>query len=220
MPHILVLSLYGKSFFAKSQYPTLLTNLLAKATVHESLTFEDATQQIHSGSPSIILVTDPVITYRQNHEFAKTLAKWVRNGGTAILMGAFPADVEWPDLNALFQLFQKGYTRPWCMIAYTKERVKLNTKHMVGMRIESLPARRVVRGTFIKNVERSAALYEAKNGDMRLCSAAFGQVGFGWLGYLGSMEFSEESEKVVLAMCRMDEVDEKAKEEGEVKHES
>jgi hypothetical protein len=206
MPNILVLSLIGTSFFAEPRYSTLLPKILSRASVHEALTVADAKNYVQSWSPSVILVTDAVITYRQNHDIAKALAKWVHNGGIAILMGLFAADVEWPDLNSLFQLFQKNSSRPWTMVAYSRQHVKLN-RIVKGLRTNSLSVRTHTKGMYLKDVAMDEMIYSAKSGDLHMCSTAFGQTGYGWLGYIGDMEFSEDAERTILAMCRLDEPD-------------
>lgn len=203
MPSILVISLYGKSFFTDVKYKGLLPVLLTKAVVHESLSIDEASSYITSGWPTVLLITDPVLTQRKNAEFTSILVKWVHGGGTAIFMGRFSTDVEWPDLNSLLQLFHKDSIRPWAMIAYSKEHVKIN-KSINGLRTHTLPETSYVKATFLKNVKREETLYYHKSGDQRLCSAAYAPIGFGWLGYIGDMEYHDGAEKTIIAMCRLD----------------
>lgn len=73
MPNVLVLLLEGFSFSSRQLYEQLLPKLLSRGAIHESNTIQDAINYILSGWPSIILVTDPVIT-AQNGESQRLLA--------------------------------------------------------------------------------------------------------------------------------------------------
>ncbi|KAF2763487.1 hypothetical protein EJ05DRAFT_534824 [Pseudovirgaria hyperparasitica] len=203
MPQVLIISLYSKTLFNDDRYKSLLTTLLSRATVHESLNIADAAAFLSSGWPNIILVTDPVITQRRHTDFSCELVKWVHSGGTAIFMGRFACDVEWPDLNSLLQLLHKDSVKPWAMIAYSKEHVKIH-RNITGMRTQSLPETALVRAMFLKNVQSEDMLYYHKASDRRLCSAAYAQIGLGWLGFIGNMEPDDTVQKTVIAMCRLD----------------
>lgn len=120
-----------------------------------------------------------------------------------ILMGNFAADVEWPDLNSFLQLIHKDSLKPWAMAAYSKEHIKLNKK-MAKIRTGTLGPKACIKGTFLRNVDQSEIIYSTGSGDACLCSTAFGSVNHGWLGYIGDMNFGEDAEKTIIAMCRLD----------------
>ena len=131
MPSILILSLYGFSFSSRQLYQHLLPTLLSKATVHESITIEDAQNYISTGWPSIILVTDPAITFEEeeNQLLLKALVRWTKNGGRTILMGFFASTVEWPSLDTLFNTY---FGLPWRASRYESNDVLL-VKNLNGL---------------------------------------------------------------------------------------
>lgn len=127
-----------------------------------------------------------------------------------MLMGLFASTVEWPDMNAALQILQTNGGLPWSMGAYSKERARLR-RCVAGLRTHSLDQHDTVQGVFLQHVDGGEGVYTARHrssargrSDTRLACAAYGQVGFGWLGFVGDMNYTANAERLVLAMCRLD----------------
>lgn len=201
MPSILILSLYGFSFSSRQLYQHLLPTLLSKANVHESITIEDAQNYISTGWPSIILVTDPAITFEEeeNQLLLETLVRWTKNGGKTILMGFFASTVEWPSLDTLFNAY---FGLPWRASRYESNDILL-VKNLNGLRSRTLFSTFYNKALWLENVAVEHAVYTTK-APLTLAYAAYALVDFGWLGYIGDVGFAEEPEHLILAMCHLD----------------
>ncbi|OCL06633.1 hypothetical protein AOQ84DRAFT_73570 [Glonium stellatum] len=201
MPSILILSLYGFSFSSRQLYQSLLPKLLSKANVHESITIEDAQNYISTTWPSIILVTDPAITFEEeeNRSFLESLVRWTKNGGKTILMGFFAATVQFPSLDTMFNDY---FGLPWTASSYGSNDAFL-VKNLNGLRSKSLSSTFYNKAVWLGNVAVEHAVYISK-APLTPAYAAYAPVGFGWLGYIGDVNFAEEPENLILAMCHLD----------------
>jgi hypothetical protein len=76
----------------------LLPKLLSRGNVHESLSAQDALNYLSAGLPSIILVTDPAITFDEleHGELRQALVNWTKDSGITVLMGLFAEAVDFP----------------------------------------------------------------------------------------------------------------------------
>ena len=203
MPNVLVLSFEGFSFSARGLYETLLPKLLSRASLHESLTVKDALNYIHSGWPSIILVTDAVIA--NGEEDSKTLlhaiADYTKHGCTTILMGFFSAVVRHDDLD---DILRKKFELNWRVAAYTKYDTRLCAPDESLLRTASLIKEMYPKALYLQRVSNAQMIYSASSGNQVLTYAALGRVGLGKVGYIGDVNFGEEPERLILAMCHLD----------------
>ncbi|KAF2653186.1 hypothetical protein K491DRAFT_694904 [Lophiostoma macrostomum CBS 122681] len=203
MPNVLVLSFEGFSFSARQLYEQLLPKLLSRAAVHESATFQDALHYIHSGWPSIILVTDAVIANgeKDSQRLLDAIADYTKHGCTTILMGFFAAAVGHDDLD---DMFKKNFDLHWRVAAYTKHDTRLCAPDESLIRTSSLVKELYPKALYLSRVSNAQMVYSASAGSATHTYAALGRVGLGKLGYIGDVNFGEEPERLILAMCHLD----------------
>ncbi|KAF1997075.1 hypothetical protein P154DRAFT_298296 [Amniculicola lignicola CBS 123094] len=203
MPNVLVLSFEGFSFSSRQLYEQLLPKLLSRAVVHESQSFQDASSYITSGWPSIILVTDPVITFEEknNLELLQAVADYTKQGCTTILMGLFAAAVEYPRLDTIFREY---FDLRWRAGEYTRHDIHLLTLEESMIRSQSLAHSFRAKALFLSRVPAAQMVYVVSMGVAMSAYGAFARVGLGKLGYVGDVNFTEEPERLILAMCHLD----------------
>lgn len=200
MPNVLILSLEGFSASSRQMYPQLFPKLLSRSAVHESLTPEDALNHIGAGWPSIILVSDPAITRKENTKLLTAIVDWVKHGCTLVLMGFFAAAARYDGLDAVLK---DQFGLRWRVAAYTKHDVRIHHSGDENMiRRTSLVPEFYAKALYLGHVPASDIVYAG--GPEPLAYAAFTRVGLGKLGYIGDVNFGEEPEKLILAMCHLD----------------
>lgn len=203
MPNILILSLDGFVFSSRQLYEELLPKLLSRAIVHESCRISDALAYIQSGWPSTILVTDGVIA--KNNPDSKLLREAVatatQRGCTTILMSFFPSSVEPEDLNVLLQ---EGFGLRWeaAMVAVLETILSTPDPNLIS-RKNLTPLFRY-EAAWLRRVPPTEAVYIAMYNGSVLAHSALGRVGLGKLGYVGDVNFTNEAEQLILAMCHLD----------------
>jgi hypothetical protein len=171
--------------------------------VHESTTIKDALHYIQSGWPSDILVTDAVIS-RNNQDSKRLLAavaSATHRGCTTILMGFFPSCVEPADLD---QIFREGFGLRWESAMTAALDTILAAPDPNNIRTTKLTPIFRHEAAWLLTVAQSEAIYMATHGGTVLAHSAVGKVGLGKLGYIGDVNFTEEAERVILAMCHLD----------------
>ncbi|KAH7117824.1 hypothetical protein B0J11DRAFT_93138 [Dendryphion nanum] len=202
MPNVLVLSFEGFSFSARQLYQQLLPKLLSRASVHESLTIQDALNYINSGWPSIILVSDSTITARNNdsEQLLNAVLEYTRHGCTTITMGFFASTVEFEQLDEIFSQFDLK----WQAAEYTKYDTFLANPDQSLIRTSTLAKKFYAKGVYLRKVPSAQMVYSASSGGSNYAYAALGRVGLGKLGYIGDVNYEEEPERLILAMCHLD----------------
>ncbi|KAF2808924.1 uncharacterized protein BDZ99DRAFT_42203 [Mytilinidion resinicola] len=206
MPFILILSLYGFSFSSRQLYPSLFPKLLSRATVHESLTAQDALNYLSTGLPSVILVTDPALSFDEpeNKALLEAVVDWTKRGGTTIFMGFFAEAVELPQLENLMK--SSFSLHDWEVDEHTSHEATLRP-NIQTVRTQSLEQFYYCKALWLRNVPSEDSVYSRSGnlpGTTPTTCAAFATVGFGKLGYIGDTEFGEEPERIIIAMCRLD----------------
>ncbi|KAF2686230.1 hypothetical protein K458DRAFT_298936 [Lentithecium fluviatile CBS 122367] len=203
MPNVLVLSFEGFSFSSRQLFEHLLPKLLSRAVVHESLTIQDALHYISSGWPNILLVTDPIIT-EESDESKRLLAEVVnftREGCTTILMGFFAAAVNYDRLD---EILKDDFGLRWRVSEYTKHDTRLHSLDENLIRASSLVPTFCAKALYLGHVPTAQTIYGGRSGANPNAYAAFARVGLGKLGYIGDVNFTEEPERLILAMCHLD----------------
>jgi hypothetical protein len=200
MPNLLVLSLEGFSASSRQMYPQLFPKVLSRTAVHESLTPEDALNYIGSGWPNIILTSDSAITNEENQDLLAATIDWVNHGCTIICMGFFSSTTEYDQMNAIFK---DHFKLRWRVAEYTSHDVRLHhTVDETMIRRASLVPDFHARAVYLGHVPASEAVYVG--GPANVTYAAFARVGLGKVGYIGDVNFGEEPERLILAMCHLD----------------
>jgi hypothetical protein len=200
MPNLLLVSLEGLSASSRQMYPQLLSKILSRTNVHESLTSEDALNYIKTGWPNIILVSDPAIVDQNNRDLLTATIDWVKHGCTVVFMGFFAATIQEPRLNAMFK---EHLGLKWRAAEYTKHDVRLQRHFDETMiRRANLVPEFHPKALYLSHVPASEAIYTG--GSSNVAYAAFSRVGLGKLGYVGDVNFGEEPERLILAMCHLD----------------
>jgi hypothetical protein len=200
MPNLLVLSLEGFSASSRQMYPQLFPKLLSRAVVHESLTPEDALNYIGCGWPNIILVSDAAIVDETNKRLLTAAIDCVKHGCTMVCMGFFASTIQYDRLDAMFK---EDFGLRWRVTAYTKHDVRLQPSVEETMiRRASLVPEFYANALYLRHVSTGEAVYAG--GPDNVAYAAFIRVGLGKLGYIGDVNFEEEPERLILAMCHLD----------------
>jgi hypothetical protein len=212
MPNVLVLSFEGFSFSSRQLYEQLLPKLLSRAIVHESLTIQDALNYVLSSWPTIILVSDPGITFEneENQELLTAIAEYTKHGCTTIFMGFFAETVAHDRLETMFK---KHFSLPWRVAELSKHEIRLLTIEESMIRTTSLVPSFYANALFLAKVPVAQNVYSGPLGTTLTTYAAYGRVGLGKVGYVGDVNFGDEPERVILAMCHLDRPEDSLEEE-------
>jgi hypothetical protein len=200
MPNLLLLSLEGFSVSSRQLYPQLFPKMLSRAVVHESLTAEDALNYIGSGWPNIILVSDSGIAKEHNRDLLAAVVECVKHGCTMICAGFFASTI---DYEAMDVIFKEDFELRWRFAEYTTHNVDCHLSLPETMiRKSCLAVGFQAEAVYLGHVPPSEVVYSSKA--INLTYAAFARVGLGKLGYIGDVNFSEEVERLILAMAHLD----------------
>jgi hypothetical protein len=199
MRNLLVISL-GGSAAGRQMYPQLSSKALSRAVVHESLTGEDALNFIGAGWPSVIFLSDASITNEENRDVLLAAANWVKEGCTMICMAFFSSTIEYDVLDSMFK---EQFGLKWRVAEYTLHDVRLHqTFEQTMIRTPSLVPDFRAKAVYLGHVPAGEVVYDG--GSPNLAYAAFARVGLGKLGYVGDVNFGEEPERLIMAMCHLD----------------
>ncbi|PSN74638.1 hypothetical protein BS50DRAFT_20702 [Corynespora cassiicola Philippines] len=203
MPNVLVLSFEGFSFSSRQLYEGLLPKLLSRAVVHESLTVQDGLTYILAGWPSIVLITDPVVTIEneETEELLSALADYTKHGCITILMGVFAAAVDHDKLEEMLKL---KFDLPWRVSEEMEAHTSLHILDENLIRVTHLVPEFTAHALYLSRVPAAQTVYVGSITPSPLAYAAYGRVGLGKLGYIGDMSFGEEAELLILAMAHLD----------------
>ncbi|KAH8724288.1 hypothetical protein GQ44DRAFT_284742 [Phaeosphaeriaceae sp. PMI808] len=200
MPNLLIMSFEAFSASSRQMYPQLFPKILSRAAVHESVTAEDALNYIGSGWPNIILVSDSTITRVENQELFLATINWVRCGCTIVFMGFFATTIETKVLNAIFKDY---FNLKWRAVEYASHDVRLHhTTDNNMIRGASLVSSFEASALYLSRVPADEVVYVG--GPSKLAYAAFARVGLGKVGYIGDENFEEAPERLIVAMCHLD----------------
>jgi hypothetical protein len=213
-PRILLLSLRLESFFDTS-YKPYLDRLAAKARVQRVKHAPAAIRQLTSTQqppPTAVLVTDAAIVEPQHDDVYDALLAYIRQGGTAVLMGHFPSFVRPLELHAFFA--HAGLS--WQAGSYLRTTFALNREAIAGETLPAkLPARYSQKALSVAKVRPEEAWYVTDAGSTLEslvwapeavncpdeAPVAAGRVGSGRLAYVGDVNVEDGTGDVVLALC-------------------
>jgi hypothetical protein len=200
MPNLLIISLEGFSASSRQMYPQLFPKVLSRTTVHESLTPQDALNYIGSGWPNIIMISDPAIANKENRHLLEAIVAWVKHGCTIVCMGFFSSTTEYTLMDAIFR---EHFGLKWRVAEYSSHDVRLHNGLAETMiRRASLVPSFHAKAVFLGHVPSSEIVYAG--GSKNVAYGAFARVGLGKVGYIGDVNFGEEPERLILAMCHLD----------------
>lgn len=223
MHNILVLSFEGFSFSSRQLYQQLLPKLLSRATLHESTSVADALSYIAVGWPSTILVSDPFITLETDEaqRLLDAVVRHTKQGCITVFMGFFSSTVQYPRFD---HILKHGFDLPWRVGAYTSGTNRLMNPESNLLRRAGLIPSFYTKALYLKKVPTSHTIYSGPNSGTHTpyshsssgtAYAAYANVEFGKLGYIGDVNFEEEPERLILAMCHLDREEDWLQDESE-----
>lgn len=163
----------------------------------------------------MVLVTDPVIAEdtEESQQLLETIADYTKNNCcTTIFMGFFVASVE---AEMLDYIFKHHFDVKWKAGGEPETHEALLVASDQSMlRTATLVPKMIANAAWLTGVPPSQAVYFGPAG-RRAVYAAFMRVGLGKLGYIGDTGFGEEPERLVLAMCHLDRLEDSVREEEE-----
>ncbi|KAK1671759.1 hypothetical protein BDP55DRAFT_635615 [Colletotrichum godetiae] len=208
-PQLVVISLDYQPFFDE-MYAGLLSRLLEKASMQRTKKPAAALNRLQQNPPpAAVLITDSALTEAFPDVWNAVIA-YVRQGGTAIVMGHFSSFVKPDNIKPFFA--KAGLD--WARGDYHRTTVTLNPQ-AAGSAAERLPTRYSQKALFLKGVHPTAVLYGPNEtsvtqshvfsaeevADLTQAAISFAQVGDGKMGYVGDVNTEEETGDVILAMC-------------------
>ncbi|KAL6898553.1 ribonuclease H-like protein [Trichoderma evansii] len=211
LPRVLSISLNHRSFF-DAMYDSLLTKIRASSVFQRVEDGKSAIRMLQKDpQPYAVLITDEALTFRENAPVWDAVLKYIRQGGTAVIMGHFPCFVKPLSIKPFFA--KAGLE--WEQGSYQRTTLVLNPQ-AVGVDLASkLLPEYSQKAVFLNNVKSLDALY-VTNEDSVLESLVFqadnahvpGEspvllacVGKGKLGYIGDVNGEDGSEAAVIALC-------------------
>lgn len=211
-PKVLLVSLDFQPFFDEN-YAQLINDLSTKADIQRVKGSGSALNRISGENPpAAILITDAALSNQKSKAPVwDAILNYVRQGGTAVVMGHFSSFAKPLKIGPFFQ--KAGL--PWESGDYHRTDTALNPSVVPGGMAKRLPREYSQKALAVKNVAPGDVWYTARP-DSVVQSAVFSpdnayrpgqaavamaKVGEGKLGYLGDVNAESESQTVVLAMC-------------------
>ncbi|KAI1751922.1 hypothetical protein F4782DRAFT_172809 [Xylaria castorea] len=214
-PRVALISLNLQPFFDE-MYGSLLAELASKANVQRVKKASSAVRLMsEQPPPSAALITDEALTDNENAHVWEAVLQYVRQGGTAVVMGHFSNFVTPP---AMKQFFAKAGVQ-WESGSYHRTTVVLNQTAVGHSLATTLPPRYSQKALFVNNVAHVDAWYRTDENSVvesmvfaptstntvGEAPVALTHVGDGKLGYLGDVNAEKDSDAVILAMCGLSE---------------
>ncbi|KAI1385459.1 uncharacterized protein F4822DRAFT_345036 [Hypoxylon trugodes] len=210
-PTILLISLLLELWFDE-MYAPLLTTLGSKASVKRVKKGPSAIRLLtETPRPSAVLITDAAPSKEEHSDVWDAILQYVRQGGTAVIMGQFSSFVKPPSMEPFFS--KAGL--PWKNGPYYRTTFKIN-RGATGDNIAAhLPESYSQKALFVKDVALADSWYVTDDNSVieshvfapenahtpGETPVAFASVGEGKLGYVGDVNSEVGSTRVVLAMC-------------------
>lgn len=209
-PVVLLLQLQKESFF-DDQYEQLLCLLKTKADVQSITSRSAASGLFNSPSRHVVLATDQALTQAKNSPLRDEARQYVRTGGTLIFCCHFPGQTSVPDMDKLFTSFGLQ----WQYGNYHRTEHSINDMGRIDT--TGLSPRYSQKAVHLQKVSKQDAIYlpsmtshiqsmvfpPSPIEDLTQTPAALTSCGRGRVGYLGDVNGEEETDNVVLAMCRL-----------------
>ncbi len=208
---VLLVSLEFQPYFDQ-MYNALLDQLASKSRLQRAKSATSAIRLLSQNpAPTAVLVTDQALTEPENASVWEAALQYIRQGGTLVAMGHFPAFTPPPDLKPFFA--KAGL--PWEVAEYHRTTLSLNRAVVKGSVSSKLPSEYSQKALTVKNVAPGDVWY-GTTPDSVVESRVFAptsvhmldespvvlaKVGNGKLGYVGDVNAEEGSNLVILAMC-------------------
>ncbi|KAF5534996.1 triacylglycerol lipase [Fusarium napiforme] len=205
-PWILAISLSHKPFLDEIFEP-LVAEIRPKADFLRAEDGEQAERLLsREPTPAAVLITDEGLTEDQNNHVWLAVLRYVRGGGTAVVMGSFSSFVLPLNIEPFFAQAGLG----WSAASYTGETFVLNDEAVGrGLAAKMVPEYST-KALFLNNVAFENAWYvtdeesnvlSSTNARAGESAVALASVGDGKLGYIGDVNAEHGSNDAVLAMC-------------------
>ncbi|KAG5639186.1 hypothetical protein H0H81_006090 [Sphagnurus paluster] len=208
-PFILLLALDGDIMEGYKQ-PTIAA-IKAKSPMQLACSAGDALKHLSSPDLGGVFVVDAAITNRQNANIVAKLVAYAKAGGSVLIGGAFSSFVKPKDMNTFFE---KSWGFKWTSGSYHRTTFWLNGTHDLTPKNPSLPPSYSMKALHLQGVSPNQMVYRPTT-ESRLQSlvfapkevpsltespAVYAPIGKGFLGYIGDVNWEEESAKLALAM--------------------
>lgn len=211
-PRIVLVSLNRQSFF-DNMYSSFLGELGSKAAMQRVSKPNSAIRMLsEQPPPSAVLVTDEALAaYKENRHVWEAVLQYVRQGGTAIVMGHFSSFTRPAKIKPFFA--KAGL--PWEAGKYLRTTLKLNQSAVGPSVAGTLPREYSQKAVFLRNVAPAHTWYYSDDNSVveslvfsptpanveGETPVALTNIGDGKLGYVGDVNTEEGSTAVILAMC-------------------
>jgi hypothetical protein len=196
-PRVVSISLEKRAFF-EELYGPFLTKIQASSTFQCVDDGQSAMLMlVQHPLPDAVLITDEVLTLKENASVWDAVLRYIRRGGTAVIMGLFSGFVKPSGLKDFFAT--AGLE--WEFASYHRTTLKLNPQQ-VGVNVASkLLPEYSQKAVFLKHAKRSEACYVADEDsvteshvfpgrDVHIAGESpvlLARVGEGKLGYIGDV---------------------------------
>lgn len=148
--------------------------------------------------PTSILIADECLSKPQYWNLWEDVVAYVKQGGTAVFMGTFATNVMPGDMEKLFSF--AGL--PWAMNEIEEGAFLLNGNAMdaTDAAFWQLPRTHHHQALTLSGVAPSDAWYTSCS---RGTAVAMADIGRGRLGYVGDVDAEEDTNAIIIAMCRL-----------------
>ncbi|KAM4066135.1 triacylglycerol lipase [Hirsutella rhossiliensis] len=196
---VLLISLHNLPWFDE-MYDALLAAVRSKADLERA---EDATSALRlltqQPPPSAVIVTDEALTFAKNTRIWDATIEYVRQGGTAVVMGLFPSFVQPDKINPFFS--RAGLD--WEVASYRRTTTVLNRAAVDTALAAKLPPSYSQKAVSVRNFAPTEAWYQPSEDSCVTGESAvvLARLGSGKLGYVGDVNAEKGSDAAILAMC-------------------
>lgn len=196
---VLPISLHNQPWFDE-MYDALLAAVRSKADIERA---QDATSALRLLSqqppPSAVLVTDEALTLAENTHVWDAALEYVRQGGTAVVMGLFPSFVLVDEMKPFFS--RAGLD--WEVASYQRTTTVLDRAAVGTALAAKLPPSYRHKAVSVKNFAPAEAWYQPHEdeGVTGESTVLLARVGSGKLGHVGDVNAEKGSDAAILAMC-------------------
>ena len=209
-PYIVLLTLDKADFF-KDMYGEFIRLLETRADVKQITAPDEARTAFNDQpKPAVIFCADESLTVSTRISLVQDALSYVRTGGVLIFMGLFSSFSRPPNIGSLFSRLEL----PWASGDYHRTTFQLNPE-MSHFDTKALAQSYSQKALQLAHVSYDDAIYLSSDssriesrvfgprrvGDQTQTPAALGNVGEGFIGYIGDVNNEEETTPVMLGMC-------------------
>ncbi|KAG5721401.1 RNA polymerase II-associated protein 3 [Termitomyces sp. T112] len=194
------------------EYKEPMINLIKlKSQVKVASTQSEALRLLYSDAITGVFVADAAIANRKNAQMLTKLVEYAKAGGSVVIGGAFSSLVKPKDIGAFFL---KSWGVPWKPGSYHRTTFFLNPAHELAKSNPVLAQSYSMKALHLKDISPDVVVYRPTR-ESRLESLVFPpgpvtnmnespvvrtRVGKGYLGYIGDVNWEDDSANLVLAM--------------------